>query len=106
LPSIYVLSDARSLVLILENISETTGVTPISFSFLLSPDADIPTIIAVRSKPVLCICNGYSDKVSSSIALIYPLTPLDIERISAIPIIPIEPANDVRRVLAFLVLRF
>ena len=67
--------------------------------------AAFPTIMDDISNPVLCICNGYSDNVSSSTDLMYPFTPLDSARISAMPIIPMEPANDVSRVLAFFVHR-
>ena len=59
----------------------------------------------VRSKPVLCICRGYSESVSSSTFWIYWFTPVDRDRINAIPIIPIEPANEVRSVRAFFVFR-
>ena len=55
--------------------------------------------------PVLVICKGYSDNVSSSIVWIYVLTPFDKDNIRAIPIIPIEPAKDVKKVLPFFVFK-
>ena len=48
---------------------------------------------------------GYDDNVSSSTLLIYDCIPFDSESINAIPIIPIEPANDVKNVLPFLVIK-
>ena len=39
-------------------------------------------------------------------SVMYLSTPLDMERIRAIPMMPIEPAKEVRRVLAFFVFRF
>ena len=57
-----------------ENILVTTCMTftlslsfPLFLSSLLSGSPFIPTIMEVRSNPVLCICSGYSDNVSSSI---------------------------------------
>ncbi len=86
----------------------------LSLSLLLSPsfsdsfDPLIPSaveIIDVRSKPVSCIWTGYSARVSSSTVSIYLLTPLERDRIKAIPMIPIDPANATRIVLPFFVMR-
>ena len=64
----YSFKDCRSFEFILENIFVTISVTPTvpsAFSFPAASAA--PAIIEVRSKPVLWICNGYSESVSSSI---------------------------------------
>ena len=50
--------------------------------------------------------SGYSERVSSSTEAMYALTPVESDRISAMPIMPIEPANAVSSVRAFFVRRF
>ena len=98
---------------IVENILVTSCMTltfpsslsAVSFSSSAAISDAFPTIMEVISNPVLWICKGYSDRVSSSTFWMYSLTPLDRERISAIPMIPMEPAKAVRSVLAFLVFR-
>ena len=46
--------------------------------------------------PLRRICTGYSERVSRSISAIYWLTPVDREMISAMPMMPIEPAKGQR----------
>ena len=48
---------------------------------------------------------GYEVSVSCWMASIYAWKPLESERISAMPIIPMLPANEVRKVRTFLVSR-
>ena len=48
---------------------------------------------------------GAAERVSRSISAIYWLTPVDREMISAMPMMPIEPAKAVSRVRVFLVQR-
>ena len=89
----------------MENIFDTIWTTLISPSSSSVP-APLPSdIMEVKSKPVLWICSGYSDSVSSSTVWIYAFTPVDRDRINAMPMIPMEPANDVSSVLAFFVFR-
>ena len=54
----------------------------------------------------LWIESGYSERVSSSTVWMYWLTPVDKDRISAMPMMPMLPAKEVSSVRAFLVRRF
>ena len=63
-------------------------------------------ISVVISTLVSSIVSGYEDRVSSCILSIYPESPFETEKIRAMPIIPMLPANEVRAVLPFLVNRF
>ena len=65
----------------------------------------IASIILVISIDDSSTVIGYDDNVSSSTLLIYDCIPFDNESIRAIPIIPIDPANDVKNVLPFLVIK-
>ena len=102
----YCFKATKSFEPIVENILVNillTFMSPVS-SYAVSPVL-APIRRELMSIPELCICKGYSDNVSSSTDLIYLLTPFDSDSISAIPIIPIEPANDVKIVLPFLVFK-
>ena len=66
----------------------------------------MPAAIEVRSRLELWICRGYSERVSSSTLSIYWFTPVESERMSAMPMMPMEPAKAVSRVRAFLLRRF
>ena len=82
-----------------------TGTIP-SSAVVPEADADEPEVsIEVRSMPLLRICSGYSDRVERSVSSIYWLTPADREMMSAMPMMPMEPAKAVSRVRAFLVSR-
>ena len=69
----YSLSEARSFEPMLDTMLDTISTTcaELSSSLLASPEASVPSLAApnimdVMSKPVLWICSGYSDSVSSS----------------------------------------
>ena len=68
----YSLSEARSLLPMLANMLVTISMTctespPSSALAAVSPiSALVPTSAEVRSTPLLWICSGYSDSVSSS----------------------------------------
>ena len=102
----YCFKDFKSLDPIFENIFVILSLTLISPFSSLFPSVVFGSMSnELISTPELCICSGYSDRVSSSTELIYVFTPFDNDNISAIPIIPIEPAKDVKIVLPFFVLK-
>ena len=61
--------------------------------------------MALISIALSSIVIGYEDSVSFSTLSMYDCTPLESDMINAIPMIPMLPANAVRKVLAFLVIR-
>ena len=69
----------------------------------VSPISEV--IILAISMVSSCTVIGYDERVSSSTLFIYACIPLDSDNISAIPIIPMLPANEVNMVLPFLVIK-
>ena len=60
-------------------------------------------IIDMKDIDELSIDNGYCDRVCDSILPIYVFTPFDIDKIRAMPMMPIDPAKATSIVLVFFV---
>ena len=104
----YFLNDLISFDLTLPSVVLIWGSSWTLPSLYLFPSVwsiDIPNNIDVISTDSFMIVNGYDVNVSSWIESTYPWKPVETDNIRAIPIIPIEPANDTKTVLFFLVIK-
>ena len=86
-----------------------------SFGYTPSLGLDVPSLLPPVNTEYITlekstfldfIVIGYVDNVSSCILFIYVEKPLDIAKIKAMPIMPIDPANDTSIVRPFLVNKF
>ena len=93
------------MVLTVDRIWLTEGTSVTSPSFAGSHVSVDTIIMDMKDMEDLSIDSGYWDSVCASILSIYVLMPLESDNISAMPMIPIEPAKATRIVLVFLVQR-
>ena len=95
----------RSLVWTVDNSCPTEGTSVISPSAAGSQVSVWTIIMDIKEIDERSIVRGYCESVCRSVLLIYSLTPFESDKISAMPMMPMEPAKATRMVLAFLVLK-